>query len=86
MVPTVHLNGTSRGALLEETSACASAVSEAIRVLQASGPHGRDYYTQGDYAIQRAIAEHSLRIGKLKDVYAELTELYNAIYAQGGRR
>jgi hypothetical protein len=78
--PTVHLNGTSREALLEGYIDCVNAVRHAIEVCQKNGPNARDYYviTGSDGtvdAVSAAMTEHEARLEKLEAVLAELREI-----------
>lgn len=79
MIPTIHLNGTSREELERQLQDAVTALHAAMTALQAAGPNGRDYYLQGPDAISWAIAEHSTRIQKVKEVYDELMEMYEKI-------
>jgi hypothetical protein len=82
-VPTIHLNGTSKRDLLDGYKAAYLAVGDAIEKLQATSPHGRDYYVQDDKATSQAIAQHVVRLAKLDDVRKELLEIAIAIQDQG---
>lgn len=73
--PTIHLNGTSREALLEGYAHAGSAVSRAIEALQDSTPNARDYYPQGEHAFAEAVQEHRARIQALREVYNQLSDL-----------
>lgn len=72
MVPTVHLNGTSRDELLNQIRDAHQAVGAAMDALRKATPHGRDYYPQGPDAILSAQAEHEDRMQKLAAVRAQL--------------
>ena len=72
MTPTIHLNGTSKRELLEQQLTAMNAVSAARAALAAAAPNGRDYYPQGNEAIQHALDEHATRLGYLETVFAEL--------------
>lgn len=82
MFPTIHLNGTSGDELLSQTVDAMLALSDAIKALQAAGPHGRDYYVQGSRVIDAAMDEHIARIEKLEAVQADLVEISESIHAQ----
>lgn len=77
--PTVHMNGTSREDLLDGYLKAYWAIRNAREVVILSGPHGRDYYPQGDHAINRATQEHVSRVRRLEDIQLELSELANAV-------
>jgi hypothetical protein len=72
--PTVHLNGTSREALLEGYIDCVNAVRHAIEVVQRNRPNARDYYMH-EGAFDAAATEHDCRLKKMEDVLAELREI-----------
>lgn len=74
--PTIHLNGSSAQSLTDDYVEAMRAVSDAIdKVQRHAAPNGRDYYPQGNSAIDAALAEHRARLTKLTEVKAELEEL-----------
>jgi hypothetical protein len=75
MLPTIHLNGTSREALYGPYVAARQAVVEAIDKVRATNPNGRDYYPQGPDAIHEARVQHLIRIDCLEAIKAELEQL-----------
>jgi len=77
--PTIHMNGTSREALLEDFVKVIDALNVAMEALQKSGPNGRDYYPQGDGALRKAQNEHLARMKKLKEVQDEIQEIAESI-------
>lgn len=82
MVPTIHLNGTSREHLSGQARRAAQAVIDAIDAICDAAPNGRDYYVQGDAAFEAARREHLARIERLESVKAELVALWEAIEEQ----
>lgn len=84
IVPTVHLNGTSRDDLLEQNVNAMHAVAAAMRALEAAAPNGRDYYPQAPNAITAAKEQHGDRLRSLADVHKELETIATAI-ADAGR-
>lgn len=78
-VPTIHLGGTSRQELLDQLSNAMAAVSDAEAALGAACPNGRDYYVQGQDAIQEALRQHANRLHNLRAVYIELNEIAEAV-------
>lgn len=68
MIPSVHMNGTSRKELIQIHMAAMLAITDAITKAQRSVPNGRDFYPQSSDAINLAMAEHWERINKLKAV------------------
>lgn len=79
MIPTVHMNGTSKKELFRQLFEAASAVTKAIDALNHATPHGRDYYLQGDDAIDRALAEHKARRAKLESVHEDIVQIATAL-------
>ena len=82
MLPTIHLNGTSREELIRQNMNSALLISKAIDSMYNGRPHGRDYYPQDSIlgtfrgnAYRRASAEYEARIDKLNSVYKELLAL-----------
>lgn len=78
-IPTIHLNGTSKGALIEGYQKARSAIREAMDALIECRPNGRDYYPQGEDAISIADREHQDRIDYLFVVEKELEYLIHQI-------
>jgi hypothetical protein len=72
ILPTIHLNGTSRESLLEGYQEAIDALVEAGRKVAAAGPNGRDYYVQGNKAFPQAMDEHEARLTKIRKVILEL--------------
>jgi hypothetical protein len=71
MTPTIHLNGTSRDALLEQATDAGNAIRQAMKAVEDAEPNGRDYYPQGSDALSKAQKEHVARLVKLRSVYDE---------------
>ena len=84
--PTVHLNGTSRDALLEPIMAALQAHHEVINALAQVAPNGRDYYVQGPSAYGEARREHEKRMHRLADNVHELTQLAEHLSNRGATR
>ena len=79
--PTIHLNGSDAHALIVGYMTAANAVYAAIGALQATHPHGRDYYTQvygpdSQNPTYEAIDEYRERLAKLQAVLDDLMELW----------
>ena len=75
MLPTVHMNGTSREDLLESYCEAISAILIALETLARTAPNGRDYYPQGPDACAIASREHDARKRALMKVMDELQTL-----------
>ena len=82
MIPTVHLNGTSRDELARMNLEALDAVRKAIGALHAAAPNGRDYYPQGPRAWEAARLEHEKLSHKLADVVRELMAIVQGITDQ----
>jgi len=82
IVPTIHLNGTSKDELLRQLEDVARQLGETLDALQNAAPNGRDYYPQGPAAIQTAVAEHIARCQRIIDVQREVAALWEAIDEQ----
>jgi len=77
-LPFIHLNGTSREALVDGYAKAYCAVDAAINVLFETSPNGRDYYpVEGSY--QKARAEHDVRVRALVKVRDELMEIAQGV-------
>jgi hypothetical protein len=80
--PTVHLNGTSADALIEQYTNAHRAVEAAIMMVAENGPNARDYYPHGDLAWTSAASQHSVRLQALRRIANELRELAEYVYDQ----
>ena len=85
MVPTLHLNGTSKTSLIDDLCEASHALNVAYDAMKRCGPNGRDYYPQGPNAINVATDEHSDRLRRLDAIKHEIDELTLAI-DRGGHR
>ena len=85
MVPTVHLNGTSKCELMRQVMGARIALHTAIDALQQACPNGRDYYVQGPDATQghdrASLAAAAAPIGVRR-----VGQLGEAVVDQGGGR
>jgi hypothetical protein len=85
-IPTVHRNGTSKQELEDQVREAYLQVSIAIAALEAASPNGRDYYLQGETAINEATKEHLDRMKRLVSVRAELMHIWEGIVDQETNR
>ena len=83
IIPTIHMNGTSREALIEQYSVAGNTVMSAMRAMDEASPNGRDYYVQGPGAIGDAQRQHDAQVAKLREVYDYLTLMVDTIDAAG---
>lgn len=79
IVPVVHLNGTSRDALVSQANAAVMALDIALGALQLAAPHARDYYPLGNGAYTRAEAEHRSRYERVSSARDELMAIGEAL-------
>ena len=79
IIPTVHLNGTSRQALVDGYNEACTALQGALGALQDAEPNARDYYPQGDGVFAAARAQHAERIAVVRKVFDELQTIYDAL-------
>lgn len=79
VVPTIHLNGTSREALLDQACKASLAARALADALADMSPNARDYYPQGVNVIAVAFHEHDERIVKVLEIMDELIALAAAI-------
>jgi hypothetical protein len=86
IVPTVHLNGTSKETLMDQITDAAQALRLAMEAIREAAPNARDYYVQGPNAFQEVQRQHCARINRLADVYTEYMEIAEAIADQGKNR
>jgi hypothetical protein len=83
ILPTVHLNGTSRDALRLQYATASRAVGEAVLALEEAYPNARDYYVQGADAFSIASREHSARVRTLRDMRADLDRILEHVDSVG---
>jgi hypothetical protein len=84
--PTIHLNGTSKGDLLEGWLKMSRTLGAALTAMYQEGPNGRDYYIAGPIGLSTAVREHDARIAKVKEAKAEIDAIAEYIAdAEGGR-
>ena len=81
-VPTVHLNGTSQGCLLEQWTDVSASLRTVLGALAEAAPNGRDYYGRGPAALGEATAEHSSRVRRVEELKAESDAMALAIADQ----
>ena len=77
--PTIHLNGTSKEALVDAYLDARWAILDAMEKLGYTAPNGRDYHPQGNSAFSAALEEHRSRLLRLNDVAKELEAIIEAI-------
>ena len=80
--PLLNLNGAAGKSLVEAYSTAAHAVQAAMKLLQQTTPHGRDFQTAPAGEYQKALSEHTNRYLALERVYNELYALARNVDAQ----
>lgn len=83
MVPTIHMNGTSKESLIDGYAAAANALRSALEALAACRPNGRDFYPQGEGAINVAQQEHDAREETVRGALFEVELLLEALVLGG---
>jgi predicted ATPase len=83
IIPTVHMNGTGKQTLIEEYVNAMNAVQTAIDALAQITVHSRDYYPQGNDAINEAKYQWNKQYDELMTVRNELEAIAIAIDEQG---
>lgn len=73
VLPTIHLGGTARATLLDDTTEVLGVLRDALMALSVITPHARDYPKAGD--ITEAIAQHQSRRRRIESVIKELEAL-----------
>ena len=83
--PTIHLNGTGKNALLNETEAAYRALGDAIDSVENITVHMRDYYVKpdGPEAYQEARKDMDRRLKVLHEVRDEVLWIHGKILEQG---
>jgi len=79
ILPTIHLNGTSKANLIDALCTASVALDAAYSALKQTAPNGRDYYPQGAEALGKAIFEHMDRLRRLDVIKDEIDQLTMAI-------
>ena len=79
-VPTIHLNGSSGGRLADALQEAMRGCHNAIELLAATEPHGRDYYPQGEGAYEKARDEYLARRRAIENVCKELAYIEERIH------
>lgn len=77
-LPIIHSNGTSKERLIEGLMEASSALTIAEKTLLQTAPNARDYYLVPGL-LQKAEAEHYVRLQKLISVRKEIDELIDGI-------
>lgn len=83
--PTIHLNGSSAETLAEGYALAESELRKGLEALQATAPHGRDYYVAPG-ALEKAETEHHERLARIQSVIEELKELRRHVVVSAEKR
>lgn len=68
IIPTIHLNGSSKNYLKELNYAAYRAVNDALNECIKAAPHARDYYVQSEGSYEQARLQHRAQLEKLTSV------------------
>jgi hypothetical protein len=84
VMPTIHLNGTGRQALVEQYANAVEALQTALDKVRAAAPHGRDYYPQdGEHPegtmLRSAQRQHQRWVNNVEVVIADMQALAEGI-------
>jgi hypothetical protein len=82
-LPAIHMNGTSKGDLLEAACDCRAAIVKAFETVHQLGPNARDYYVLGGSYYDVAMREHMDRLTRLRKLIEEFDEIVEGIDAGG---
>jgi hypothetical protein len=80
--PSIHLNGTSKAALLEEQINVLEALRAAREAMSIAQPNGRDYYPQGPMALLHAQDANRDRFRRLNSIIDEVEKIVTHISDQ----
>jgi hypothetical protein len=83
-IPTVHINGTSRDALLSQLRQAIITATALKEFLQEGMPHPRDFCVQGKGIDVRARMQQKVRILKVETIIDDLTAIYHGVVEQEG--
>ena len=86
MKPTVHLNGTSKEALLDQYHTVISALRVALEAMVDAEPHARDYYPQGEGAFTLAQRESAWRLSQVLIIQDEFRQLQEHVAGLNPRK
>ena len=76
------MNGDSKATLLSDNAAARDAINNAIDIVAKAAPNGRNFYPQGDGAINEAIAQHIKRVECLEAIRQEFEKIICGIEEQ----
>lgn len=79
MLPTVHLNGTSRASLIEQYHEAYMKLQEALVALRKLDVNARDYYPQGPDAYRQANLEHCDRMLAVEKVQKDIGAIWESL-------
>lgn len=86
ILPTLHLNGTSREGLLKPLTAVIRQLQRAQDDLRECCPNARDYYPQGPAVFEAAVQQWQGFDRQLRSLTDSLDTIRCAIFDMPGRR
>ncbi len=81
-IPTIHLNGTGKERLLNAYETALASLEQAYNDLKQAAPNGRDYYVQGNTALDEATIEHMRRLRSVDEAMRDIGEIVEGIREQ----
>jgi len=79
ILPTIHLGGTKKDALVEQLCEVSSKLREALKAFDEASPNARDYHPQGPNVVYHAQREMSALSGQVRWVLEEIEKRAEAI-------
>ena len=81
ILPTIHRNGTSASALLEQACGACNAARGLLKALIEAVPNGRDYYLR-DGAFEVARREYEARAQAARGILDDMEKLAEHCYGE----
>lgn len=79
IVPSIHLNGTSKESLMQQLTDVRVAINALLAAMYNAFPNARDYYVQGTDAFIEAEKQWDTRIGIVNNLESEIVEIEFAL-------
>lgn len=81
-IPTIHLNGTSKAALIEQLCEASNKLKAGLQALSDAAPNGRDYYVQPAGSFELARAQAQIRYSMVLEVIRQIEAITLAVDEQ----
>lgn len=76
ITPLLHLNGSGAANLKSVYLEASRALTRALEEMGQAEPHGRDYYPLGEAVHAQALAEHTDRVRRVREVRDEIASIH----------